>query len=174
MPGVRENGGQYTHAALWAVLAHAMLGHGDRAYELLRFMNPIHRAADLEGLSRYRVEPYVIAADIYSAAGHVGRGGWTWYTGAAGWMYRIMVEHILGVKREGASLRIAPCVPRDWREFDVTLRMPGTEYDIHVENPHGVNRGVKSIELDGQPLPDGVVPITSNSGPHKIRVVLGA
>jgi cellobiose phosphorylase len=173
VPGVRENGGQYTHAALWAILAHAMLGHGDRAYELLRFVNPIHRAADLEGVSRYRVEPYVIAADIYSAAGHVGRGGWTWYTGAAGWMYRIMVEHILGVKREGASLRIQPCVPRDWREFDLILRMSGTEYQIHVANPQGVSRGVKSIELDGRLVPDEIVAIAPHSGPHIIFVVLG-
>jgi len=173
VPGVRENGGQYTHAALWAVLAHAMLGHGDRAYELLRFINPIRRAADLESLSRYRVEPYVIAADIYSAPGHVGRGGWTWYTGAAGWMYRIMVQNILGVRREGATLRIKPCIPRDWKNFDMVLRFSGAVYQVRVENPQGVNGGVKSIELDGHQLSDGVVPIAERSGTHQVRVVLG-
>ena len=173
VPGVRENGGQYTHAALWAVLAHALLGHGDRAYELLGFINPIHRAVNPDAVARYRVEPYVIAADIYSAAGHVGRGGWTWYTGAAGWMYRIMVEHILGVKREGMTLRVAPCVPREWREFDVVLRVTGAEYRVHVENMHGVNRGVQSIELDGQLMRDGVVQMIEDSGAHNVRVVLG-
>ena len=95
VPGVRENGGQYTHAALWVVMAQALMGNGDRAYELLRYINPIDRASDLDRSKRYRVEPYVVSADIYSAAEHIGRGGWTWYTGAAAWMHRITLEHIL-------------------------------------------------------------------------------
>jgi cellobiose phosphorylase len=173
VPGVRENGGQYTHAALWAILAHAMLGNGDRAYELLRFVNPIHRAFDAAGVRKYRVEPYVIAADIYSARNHVGRGGWTWYTGAAGWFYRIAVEHILGIRREGALLHVDPCVPRDWRDFEVTLRLPGATYRVRVENPDGVNRGVKSVSLDGQPLNDRAVPLISHSGDHVVRAILG-
>jgi cyclic beta-1,2-glucan synthetase len=173
VPGVRENGGQYTHAALWAVLAQAMLGDGDRAYEMLRFINPVERASSLERVATYRVEPYVVAADIYSAAGHVGRGGWTWYTGAAGWMYRVMIEHILGVKREGGTLRIDPCVPREWQEFNVVLRLPGAEYHVRVENPRGVSRGVTSTELDTETRPDGLVPLVSGSGRHLVRVVLG-
>ena len=111
MPGVRENGGQYTHAALWVVLAQALLRRGDAAHELLSFINPINRSSDRDRVKRYRVEPYAVAADIYSAPGHVGRGGWTWYTGAAGWMYRVTIEHVLGIKREGEWLRIEPCVP---------------------------------------------------------------
>jgi len=119
------------------------------------------------------VEPYVIAADIYSAPGHVGRGGWTWYTGAAGWMYRIMVQNILGVRREGATLRIEPCIPRAWKDFDMVLRFNGAVYQVRVENPDRVNRGVKSIELDGHQLSDGVVPLAEESGTHQVRVVLG-
>jgi cyclic beta-1,2-glucan synthetase len=173
VPGVRENGGQYTHAALWVVLAHALLGRGDWAHELLSFINPIYRTADADRVRRYRVEPFAVAADVYSAPTHVGRGGWTWYTGASGWMYRVTLENILGVKREGAWLRIEPCVPRAWPGFTVIMRLPGAEYRIEVENPEGVNRGVRSLELDGQLLHDGRVRFEGDSGPHVVRVVLG-
>jgi cyclic beta-1,2-glucan synthetase len=173
VPGVRENGGQYAHAALWVVLARALLGDGDRAHELLNFINPICRSGDPEQVRRYRVEPYAIAADIYSAPEHVGRGGWTWYTGAAGWMYRITVEHILGIKREGAWLTVNPCVPQHWRDFAVTLRLPGSNYRVEVRNPEGVNRGVRVLELDGHAINDGRVPFEPNAGNHLVRVVLG-
>jgi cyclic beta-1,2-glucan synthetase len=174
VPGVRENGGQYTHAALWVIQAHAMLGHGDRAYELLSFVNPIHRSARPERVEQYRVEPFVVAADIYSAPAHLGRGGWTWYTGAAGWMYRITLEHILGIVREGDSLRINPCVPKGWREFSVVMRLSGSEYRIDVENPEGVNTGVQLLTLDGDAVVDGRIPFQPNAGLRVIRVVLGA
>ncbi|HEV3214187.1 MAG TPA: glucoamylase family protein [Vicinamibacterales bacterium] len=173
VPGVRENGGQYTHAALWVVLAHVLLGQGDAAHELLGFINPINRASDPSQLERYRVEPYVVAADIYSAKDHVGRGGWTWYTGAAGWMYRVTLEHVLGIRREGEWLTIDPCIPRQWRRFQVTLRLQNAEYRIAVENPKGVNRGVQSVSLEGRALEDRRVPLQPGSGAHAVLVVLG-
>ena len=113
MPGVRENGGQYTHAALWTVLAFARLGDGDRAAELFALLNPInHATRRADASQRYRVEPYVVAADVYSQPPHTGRGGWTWYTGSAGWMYRVGVEAILGLSLDRGALRIDPCIPQ--------------------------------------------------------------
>jgi cyclic beta-1,2-glucan glucanotransferase len=172
VPGVRENGGQYTHAALWVALAHILLGRGDAAYELLSFINPVNRSVDRDRVKRYRVEPYVVAADIYSAPGHVGRGGWTWYTGAAGWMYRVIVENLLGVKREGPWLRIDPCIPSSWASYRMTLRMPGAEYVIEVDNGGRAGRGVRSLELDGSPLQEGRLRLEPGSGRHLVRVVL--
>ena len=172
VPGVRENGGQYTHAALWVVLAHALLGQGDAAHELLTFINPIARTAEPARLEQYRVEPYAVAADIYSAKEHVGRGGWTWYTGAAGWMYRITLEHVLGIRREGEWMAFNPCVPRHWRRFHVTLRIPGAEYRITMENPHGVNRGVQSVAVEGRPVEGNRVKLQPNSGTHAVLVTL--
>ena len=173
VPGVRENGGQYTHAALWVVLAQALLGRGDVAHELLSYINPINRTADMDRVERYRVEPYAVAADIYSAPGHVGRGGWTWYTGAAGWMYRVTLEQILGIRREGEWLLVNPCVPSGWADYQVTLRIPGAEYRVEVVNPQGTGRGVRSVELDGQTISDGRVRLEPQSGPHFVRVTLG-
>ena len=174
VPGVRENGGQYTHAALWVIQAQAMLGHGDRAYELLSFVNPLHRTAGPDRVKQYRLEPFAVAADIYSAAAHLGRGGWSWYTGAAGWMYRVTLEYILGITREGDWLRINPCVPKGWREFSLIMRLSGSEYRIDVENPEGVNTGVRSLTLDGDAVAGGRVPFQPNAGSRVIRVVLGA
>ena len=173
VPGVRENGGQYTHAALWVVLAQAMLNQGDSAYELLSFINPINQSIDPQRVERYRLEPYVVAADIYSAKEHEGRGGWSWYTGAAGWMYRLTLERILGIRREGSWLTIDPCVPKAWKRFQVTLRFNGAEYRIVVENPRGVNRGVQSVQLEGRPIDDHRVPLVPGSGAHAVLVVMG-
>ena len=150
LPGVRENGGQYTHAAIWSVIGFAMLGDGDRAAEMLGLLNPINDSSTRAAVHRYKVEPYVAVADVYSEHPHVGRGGWTWYTGSAGWMYRAAIEWILGVRREGAALRIDPCIPRGWRTYDVTVKHGGALYRIRVENPHGVSRGVARIEIDGR------------------------
>ena len=111
-PGIRENGGQYTHAAAWAIMATAAVGAGDDAYDLARMMNPIAHSATPADANLYRVEPYVVAADVYSEAGHVGQGGWTWYTGSAGWLYRACLESILGLRLAGESLTIEPCIPR--------------------------------------------------------------
>ena len=173
LPGVRENGGQYTHAALWVVMAEAMLGRGDIAHQLLSFINPIHRTSDPDRLKRYRVEPYVVAADIYSAQGHVGRGGWTWYTGAAGWMYRVTLENILGIRREGDWLLISPNVPAQWPGYRVTLRIDGAEYSVEIENASGASGVVRSLTLDGHAVEGGKIQLARHSGAHVVRVVLG-
>jgi cyclic beta-1,2-glucan synthetase len=173
VPGVRENGGQYTHAALWAVLAHALLGDGDRAETLFRMINPITHAADPEAIERYRVEPYVVAADVYSQDRHVGRGGWTWYTGSAGWMYRVGVEAILGITLHRGALRINPCIPRGWKEYEITYRTRSAEFHIKVENPEGVCQGVRRVEVDGVERPELLIPLTAVTGAHSVRVVLG-
>ncbi|HEX2707765.1 MAG TPA: glycosyl hydrolase family 65 protein, partial [Solirubrobacterales bacterium] len=150
VPGIRENGGQYTHAAVWSVIASAELGDGDRAGELYSILNPISHASTRAGVQRYKVEPYVMAADVYATPPHVGRGGWTWYTGSAGWMYRAGLESILGFRVHGAKLQIDPCIPRAWPGFRIEFRYHSATYEIAVENPAGVSRGVATIELDGE------------------------
>jgi cyclic beta-1,2-glucan synthetase len=156
-PGIRENGGQYTHAAAWAIMAHAALGEGDKAAELFALINPINHTATRTGVLRYKVEPYVVAADVYSIPPHVGRGGWTWYTGSAGWLYRAGIESLLGLRLEGEWLTIAPCIPAHWTGFALTLRYRGSVYEIAVVNPHAVNHGVLSVDVDGvrQPPVEG-------------------
>src|SRR5439155_20396184 len=135
VPGIRENGGQYTHAALWVVQAFAELGQTDRAEEILNLLNPIHHAADPAGVERYRVEPYVVAADVYSQPPHTGRGGWSWYTGSAGWVYRAGLEWILGFRVRAGRLSIDPCIPRAWPGFSLVFRHRSARYEIAVENP---------------------------------------
>jgi len=149
VPGVRENGGQYTHAAAWAIMGFAALGQGDKATELFSLINPINHTATRAGVLRYKVEPYVVAADVYSVTPHVGRGGWTWYTGSAGWLYRAGIESILGLVVEGDWLVIDPCVPRAWPGFAMTLRYRDAVYEITVANPHGSGRGVGIVTVDG-------------------------
>jgi cyclic beta-1,2-glucan synthetase len=151
-PGLRENGGQYSHAAMWAVLAFAKLGDGARAAELFALLNPIHHAATPEQVQRYKAEPYVVAADVYSVAPHAGRGGWTWYTGAAGWMYRAGVEGLLGIRREGAFLVLDPCIAPAWPGYQASVDVEGTRYEIEVLSPAGAGRGAVQAQLDGQPL----------------------
>ena len=173
LPGVRENGGQYTHAALWNVLAFARLGDGDRAAELFALLNPVNHARTPDEVARYRAEPYVVAADVYSVPPHTGRGGWTWYTGSAGWMYRVGIEAILGITLRGGALHVDPCIPRTWPGFEASLVRGGARYTIKVENPERVSRGVKSIEVDGVPLEGPDVPLAADGLEHAIRVVLG-
>jgi len=175
-PGVRENGGQYTHAALWSVMAFAGLGEGDKAAALFWMLNPINHARTRADMQRYKVEPYVVAADVYSATGHVGRGGWTWYTGSAGWMQRAGVEAILGVRIESGSLRFEPCIPSSWPGFELTLKYGSSRYEIVVENPQGVQRGVAAAELDGAPIATSPVLILLNDdgAAHRLLVVMGA
>ena len=175
-PGIRENGGQYTHGAVWAALAFIMQGDGDRAGELLSMLNPIRHADTPTGVHRYKVEPYVVAADIYSEPPHVGRGGWTWYTGSAGWMYRVALEGLLGFHVQGASLLLDPCIPRAWPGFEIAFRHRSARYEIAVENPHGVCRGLVSLTLDGKMLAhDGnpLVPLVDDGATHHVNVVLG-
>ena len=174
LPGVRENGGQYTHAAIWAIIALATLGQGDRAGELFGILNPINHASTRAGIHRYRVEPYVAAADIYSEAPHVGRGGWTWYTGAAGWMYRAGVEWILGFRLRGDRLRIDPCIPRAWRGFEISFRYHSSQYQIRVENPAGATRGIGTLLLDdAEQPPDSELELADDGQTHEVRVILG-
>jgi cyclic beta-1,2-glucan synthetase len=175
VPGVRENGGQYTHAALWVVLAFAQLGDGAKAAELLSMLNPARRTSTTEDLSRYRAEPYVVAADVYSQAPHTGRGGWTWYTGSASWMYRVALEGLLGVTLQGGdTLHVNPCIPPTWPGFEVTLRRPGaTEYVVVVENPHGASTGVARVEVDGLALDVTAVKLVGDGRRHQVRVVMG-
>jgi cyclic beta-1,2-glucan synthetase len=174
LPGIRENGGQYTHAAIWSVIAFARLGEGDKSFHLFNLVNPIHHASRRASAHRYKVEPYAVAADVYSTPAHIGRGGWTWYTGAAGWLYRAGLESILGFNKRGAALSIDPCIPRDWRGFEIDYRHGSTLYRVKVENPNGVCRGVASVSLDGTPLPaEELVPLQDDGGEHQIEVVLG-
>jgi cyclic beta-1,2-glucan synthetase len=174
LPGIRENGGQYTHGAIWAVLAYAALGDGDRAGELFSILNPINHASTRAGVHRYKVEPYVMAADIYSEPPHVGRGGWTWYTGSAGWMYQAGVESILGFRLRGATLAIEPCIPRSWPGYEIEFRYHSARYEIAVENPHGVSRGIASVEVDGQELTGGdPIQLADDGATHRVRIVLG-
>jgi cyclic beta-1,2-glucan synthetase len=151
-PGLRENGGQYTHAAMWTTLAFALMGDGDRAGELFSLLNPINHASTRAGIHRYKVEPYVVCADVYSAPQHVGRGGWTWYTGSAGWMYRTAVEGILGIHLRGSTLLIEPCIARAWPFFEFTYKFGSSRYRITVKNPRRVSRGITQASLDGKAL----------------------
>ena len=154
LPGVRENGGQYTHGVLWFVRALAEMGRGTRAVELLRMLSPIARTATAERVAIYQTEPYVVAADVYSEPPHLGRGGWTWYTGSAGWMFRVAVESILGLSMEGGStLALRPAISSDWPRCKLGYRLPDgrTRYDISIENPSRRESGVTSATLDGRP-----------------------
>ena len=172
VPGIRENGGQYTHAATWVVLATALQGHGDRALELWNLINPIYHATTPAEVQHYKVEPYVVCADVYGAPPHTGRGGWTWYTGSASWLYRVALEAILGFRLRGDTLRFEPCIPPGWPGFEMTYRHRSATYRIRVDNSAGTGRGVRSVELDGQ-LPDGVVPLGDDRKTHEVRVELG-
>jgi cyclic beta-1,2-glucan synthetase len=172
--GVRENGGQYTHAAIWSVIAYALLGEGDQAAELLHILNPIKRTATRTGVYAYKVEPYVLAADIYSEHPHARRGGWTWYTGAAGWFYRAGVESILGLQVQGDQLVFNPCIPKAWQSYRISYQHETSRYEITVENPNAVTRGITLIELDGISQSEGNSITLQNDGQvHQVRVVLG-
>ncbi|MGD0023744.1 MAG: glucoamylase family protein [Xanthobacteraceae bacterium] len=174
-PGIRENGGQYTHGAVWSVIAFAMLGDGDKAGELFSTLSPINHANTPDAVHRYKVEPYVACADLYSTPPHVGRGGWTWYTGSAGWMYRAGLEWILGFRLQGAALLVDPCIPRTWAGFGIMFRYHSAHYDIEVENPRGVCRGVVRAELDGVGLPENQtrIPLADDGTTHRVRIILG-
>jgi len=173
VPGVRENGGQYTHAAIWVVLAFAKMGDGDKAWELFHLINPINHGRTPIEIWKYKVEPYVIAADVYSVMPHTGRGGWTWYTGSASWMYRVGIEWILGFKLRGDRLMIDPCIPRDWKEYTIDYQYKGSSYVIKVKNPGGVNQGVQRILLDGKEIDEKEIPLADDGKIHQVEVILG-
>ena len=173
-PGIRENGGQYTHAAIWTAMAFAQLGDGDKAAEILAMLNPIQRSSTRAALHRYKVEPYVVCADVYAEPQHVGRGGWTWYTGSAGWMYRAALESILGFHVIGNAIRIDPCIPRSWRGFEIVLRRGASRYEIAVQNPNGVSRGVVCVRVDDERHdPALAIPLLDDAVTHRVIVTLG-
>jgi cyclic beta-1,2-glucan synthetase len=172
LPGVRENGAQYTHAALWAALANARLGNGERAMHLYQMINPVTHGLTPDDVATYKVEPYVVAADVYTAEGHLGRGGWTWYTGSASWLYRVGLEGILGFTKRGEKLTIDPCIPPSWDGFQVDYRHGETVYRIEVRNPSGVERGVESVQLDGVTT-DGWILLAGDGGEHRVVVTMG-
>jgi cyclic beta-1,2-glucan glucanotransferase len=174
VPGIRENGGQYTHAAVWTVIAFTELGDGDKACELFRMLNPIARTSSRASVQRYKVEPYVVAGDVYAEPPQVGRGGWTWYTGAAGWLYRAGLEWILGFRMRGMTFSIDPCIPRNWPSYSIDFRYHSATYRIKVDNPSGVSRGVALIELDGKLLPGTAnIPLANDGAVHQVHIVLG-
>jgi cyclic beta-1,2-glucan synthetase len=176
-PGIRENGGQYTHAAAWSIMGFAALGQGDKAAEVFALVNPVNHTSTRAGVLRYKVEPYVVAADVYSSAPHVGRGGWTWYTGSAGWLYRAGIESILGLRIKGDSIEIDPCIPTSWPGFEMTLRYRGAVYEISIHNTGGAGHGAVAVELDGasHPPSGGKVrlKLAKDRGTHRILVTLG-
>jgi len=173
VPGIRENGGQYTHAATWVALATALQGHGDRAMELWNLINPVYHATTAEEVQHYKVEPYVVCADIYGVPPHTGRGGWTWYTGSASWLYRVAIEAILGFRLRGSTLRFEPCIPTSWSGFELTYRHCSAIYRVLVDNSAGTGRGVCSVELDGQRLVNDTVVLSDDAKTHNVRVLLG-
>ena len=172
-PGVRENGGQYTHAAIWVAMAFARIGDAVRCVELLRMLNPIEHSRTSADVSRYQGEPYVVAADIYTLEGKVGRSGWTWYTGSSGWMYRVWLEEVLGFKQRSDTLIIDPTIPSEWTNYSLNYRFHGTSYELVIENPEGVNHGVISVELDGELLKTVSIPLRNDGLAHHVRVILG-
>lgn len=172
--GIRENGGQYTHGAAWAALAFLMQGNGDKGGELLSMLNPIHHGDDAARIHRYKVEPYVVCADLYSEPPHIGRGGWTWYTGSASWMYRVTLESMVGLGVHGDQLTIDPCIPRHWPEFEIVYRYRSAFYEIRVENPDSVCRGILALMLDGVVVPPAAgVQLKDDGLTHVVHVVLG-
>ncbi len=177
VPGVRENGGQYTHGAIWAAMAFAALGEGERAWELLTVINPVNHGLSAEGIATYKAEPYVVAADVYAAAPHIGRGGWSWYTGSAGWMYRLVVESLLGLRLEGDKLRLAPCLPADWQAFKIHYRYRETVYHIAVSQRRTGDdgkSGVTRVTVDGVERDDRAIPLVDDRREHWVEVTLHA
>ncbi|PQV65427.1 cyclic beta-1,2-glucan synthetase [Abditibacterium utsteinense] len=173
LPGVRENGGQYTHAACWVAYAYARGGFGNKAVEVLSLLNPVNHSRTPEDVNKYKVEPYVVAADVYNLEGQVGRGGWTWYTGSCGWMYRVWVEEVLGFKKRGEKLLIDPAIPDYWPGFSLKYRHGAAIYQIEVRNPDGVERGVARIEVDGKLIRTTEIPLKDDGATHQVIVTLG-
>ncbi|MBC8089145.1 MAG: carbohydrate-binding protein [Phycisphaerae bacterium] len=170
LPGVRENGAQYTHGALWAVMATAMRGDRDRAFALYQMINPLTHGDSARAIETYKVEPYVVAADVYTAKGHVGRGGWTWYTGSASWMYRVGLENILGFTQEGDTLRILPCVPTNWPEYSISYRFGTSVYQITVHEPGAIARQGGLVMIDGVSTGSDIIQLTDDGRAHVVNV----
>jgi cellobiose phosphorylase len=171
VPGVRENGGQYTHAAIWLVMAFADLRNNQRTWELFSMINPVNLGSTPEKIAVYKVEPYVVAADVYSISLHSGRGGWTWYTGSAGWMYRLIVESLFGIIREANTLRLNPCIPKEWESFSVNYKYSETYYRIKFLQTTGSKESIK-VKLDGLELPGNVIALVDDHLEHYLEVFI--
>jgi cellobiose phosphorylase len=169
VPGVRENGGQYTHAAVWAAMAFAHLGDKRRAWELFTLMNPVNHTRSAAAVAVYKVEPYVVAADVYAVPPHTGRGGWTWYTGSAAWMYRLIVESFLGLCPRADKLQIRPCIPPDWEGFKLHYRFRETVYHISVLQVPGGNGSIH-VSVDGKEQQDHSIPLSDDRKEHRVEV----
>jgi cellobiose phosphorylase len=176
VPGVRENGGQYTHAAIWTAMAFAALGERERAWEVLRLINPVNHALSAQAAAIYKVEPYVVTADVYALAPHTGRGGWSWYTGSAGWMYRLILESLLGLRLVGSALHFAPCLPADWASFKISYRYRETMYSITVVQKHDDDdlSGVTSVRVDGLEQSDKAIKLLDDQQEHRVEVEVNA
>ncbi|MGP1666121.1 MAG: GH36-type glycosyl hydrolase domain-containing protein, partial [Rhodanobacter sp.] len=168
VPGVRENGGQYTHAAIWATMAFAALGDSARAWELLRMINPVNHGQDPVQMEIYKAEPYVVSADVYAVKPHIGRGGWSWYTGSAGWMYRLIVESLLGLQLDFGKLRFAPVLPAEWAGFEMDYRYRQTRYRIELQQADSAS--VASVWLDGVQQTDGSIPLLDDGVAHNVQI----
>jgi cyclic beta-1,2-glucan synthetase len=173
LPGVRENGAQYTHAALWSVLATALLGDGDRAFELFQMINPLTHSNTREAVGTYVVEPYVVAADVYTAEGKLGRGGWTWYTGSASWLYRVGLETILGFTKRGDRLTVQPRVPSGWPGYAIDYRFGGSDYHIEVEVAESADADRIEVTVDGRSIDSGDIPLVDDGASHQVQVRVG-
>jgi cyclic beta-1,2-glucan synthetase len=173
LPGIRENGGQYTHAAIWTVWAFAQMGDGDQAGELFKLLNPVLQSDTLQKANTYVVEPYVVCADIYSIPPLVRHGGWTWYTGSAAWLYRLGIEATLGFQKLGNSLKIDPVIPQAWEGFEIRYKFGESLYHIRVENADHVERGIRSISLDGKELQENKVPLLDGKREYQVVVTMG-
>ena len=171
LPGVRENGGQYTHAAIWAIIAFAILGLSDKAMEFYKMLNPIEHSRTKEQAYRYKVEPYVISADIYGCSNLLGRGGWTWYTGSSSWFYKAGIEYILGLKIENEVLTLKPCIPKEWDEYKIRYEYKTSVYNIKVKNEYKTNE-VKSFSVDGQKVEEKNIKLIDNGRIYEIEVII--
>ena len=169
IPGVRENGGQYTHGAVWTVMAYALRGEHDRAWELFQLLNPVRHGGDAAGIATYRAEPYVLAADVYAVPPHAGRGGWTWYTGSAGWMYRLITETMVGIVLSGASLQLRPRLPKSWDSLKVHYRYHQTVYHITLSRWTEAPGEMPDPKLDGQTLAGGAIPLQNDQREHWVE-----
>ena len=166
---MRENGGQYTHAAIWMIMAYAHMGERRMMWELLDMILPVHHGMTKEQVDKYKAEPYVVAADVYAIAEHAGRGGWTWYTGSAGWMYQLILEYVCGLKRNGHDLSIEPCLPPHWNDVTIHYKYLAADYSIRIRQLTG-NIASKQILLDGIKLEDGIVHLEDDGRAHEVEI----
>ena len=172
LPGVRENGGQYTHGAIWAIIAQTILGFGEKAVEYFKIINPIEHSRTKEAAFKYKVEPYVVAADVYASGNLVGRGGWTWYTGSSSWLYKAGIENIIGFKIQKNKIYIEPCIPTEWKEYDIRYRYNKSIYNIKVKNPNGKNVGTEKIVVDGKEIKEKFINLVDDNNIHSIEILM--